>query len=445
MFLKNPLRLYSQIYDVPFPLELSSYDTCSQMCSYCFVNRGREAHGKDTIAAMKEKWTYDPTIGVIQKFAKSFSDAYNDKDPVEYFIRNKYPIVYSNTTDPFCSLELKTRSAEKLLHMFADYQYPVFLQTKNPYIEEYLPILEANKNNILYYVSLSTLDDAKNKIIEKNSTPPSVRIAKIKELIRRGFSVNVALNPYFEGISPEVEDYVKFMADLGVDGIWFDYLHLSYNQRKSVKKIREEHIIPYADIPESRQLEVFERFVAACREQGLNYECNAFFSEKLGYFDDAPYLNSKFDKVSEFCVSYISKCLHENWLRLGKKPMLVTWDSFRQMIDSEILTHVFSTHKFFSMMNNTVVMSQPRWNVALGAENSLENMLKYAWNNHEEIMTWVWGLTAAHLLCNYDQEDGEVWETKLAGNSIMVYHEDKSIEKQFEFFIEDWSGEISTL
>lgn len=430
-----------------YSMETSSGNYISQgyASRNCFVELGRQAHREKRKEHQKiENYDYDTTQSIIEKFAKAFSGAYNPKDPLEYFIHNRYPIVYSNTTDPFCSLELKTRSAEKLLTMFADFQYPVFLQTKNPYIDEYLPIMERNKENMIVYVSLSIFDDNCHHIIENNTPLPSERLKKIETLVSKGFDVVTALNPYFDGLSPDVREYVKRMDDMGVIGIWFDYLHLTRNQKNSMYKNGNESLIQYSDIPEYRKLEVFRNFSDECIKRGMLYETNMWYSEKCSDYGDTPYLNFKFENECTFSVPYIRNVLHDIWVENGKKPLMITWEAMKDMIDSDILSHVFSVHALFTAMNSSVKMSHQKFNMAIGNENTLENILKYMWNEHEETYNWIWQLFHTHVAVETD-DNGDPYELRKDGNAIMIYHEDKRLGDSLAFDITNWEGEIVEL
>ena len=454
MYQKDPLRLYSQVYDVMFPLELSTYNTCGFNCSYCFAQRGREIYQAGKLTKVNKQYEYNPTPGVINKFAKAMSDAYNPKDPIEYFIRHKYPVVYSNTTDPFCGLEAKTNAAYQMLTMFADYQFPVFLQTKNPYpSDDHLSLMEANKENMIVYVTIAFLDDAISQQVEKNTPPPSERLKKVSELVSRGFDVVVALNPYVDGMSPDVKEYVSVMADLGVQGIWFDYLHFNNKQKQAVTKIGYDFLIPYSQIEDNRKLEVYKDLVDACDEYGLEYNSSSWFNNELMLLDGIessrlPYLNLKFDKFAHFSADHIGMYLFDQWKENGKKPLSVTWQTMAEMLDSEITKHVFSTHKWFNALNNSVTMSQPKYNMALGKENSLENILRYAWNNWQEILTWVWALEGAYV-ASYSDEDNvvnELTDKEDSHDTVMIYHPSfNPIGNQMAFPVDKWRGDIITL
>jgi len=447
MFQKNPLRVYSQIFDCPFPLELSIYNVCAHRCHYCFSELGRQIYKKKkNITEVSESYEFDPTESVIKKFAKAMSDAYNPKDPVEYFIRNKYPVVYSNTTDPFSPLEAKTRSAEKLLAMFADYQYPVFLQTKNPYFEDdYLPIMEANKENMIIYVTLSMLDPKISEMIEPGTPSPIERMKKIEKLTSLGFDVVVALNPYIDGLSTPVKEYVEAMDNLGVLGIWFDYLHLNRKQKQAVQERGCDTLIPYIDIPKGRKIEVFKEFVDECRKHEMLWESVGWNMDQTGIMDHTPYLNTKFDKVMDFSNGYVREMLNEIWEENGRLPVVFNWQAFKCLIESELTDHVFSTHKFFNALNNSITMNQPKYNATLGKENTLENILRYAWNGWDETMNWLWKIDGTHVLCTRENVEGQL----LSGaydddnnDTVMVFHKDGGLIRNRDFFLEDWGKEI---
>lgn len=448
MFRKNALRLFGQMFDCPFPLEISSYAECQYACNYCFSNLGRIYHKQKAKKLGKEvkEYSFDNTVGVINKMAKAFSDNYNSKDPLEYFLRNKYPIIYSNNTDPFCGYELEHRCAEKLLTTFAQFQYPVFIQTKNPYInDEYIELMKKNKDNYIIYVTLCSTDDKITRMLEKNSPLASERIEKIKRLVAEGFEVMIGMSPYFDGLSDEVKSYANFAHKLGVKGIWFDYMHLNKSQKKIFDTF-SPGLGVYANIPLTRQYQVVQDLVEECEKLGLHYEFPVRYMDKLDVIDNTPYLNTKFDNVVDFCSSNLRSHLHKIWIDNGKLPLIVKWDSLYEMIKHcPELKHIFSTHKFFASLNTKVTMDTNKFFLALGKENTLENILRYAWNDTEEILQWIWCSESAYVMVNNDNE----FYRDDNGNDIMVFHPEE-VEKEnvidgIYFNIDEWEEDYIEL
>ena len=104
-FDRNPLNLYGIWPQTPFPLELSLYGFCQMSCSYCFANLNRHANERELNPT-------NTTPALFRRIDRALQDEYS---PLGFFLRERYPVAFSNRTDPFQRAESTYRSTEAFL------------------------------------------------------------------------------------------------------------------------------------------------------------------------------------------------------------------------------------------------------------------------------------------------------------------------------------------
>ena len=204
----------------PIPLEMSG-NTCSHNCCYCFANIRRCNRVSE--------------ISRVVKFLKGDSKVQN---LASVLYREGFPICISNRSDPFSESNYgETRIMAKIL---SEKQNGLFIQTKfgrEEYVDEFIEIL-GNKKDVIFYVTITTPDDAIAKIIEPGAPPPSVRKQIALRLVKRGYPVIIAFNPYVEGwtnLEENLNECVYFSKH-GINNFVYQRLHLTTADIKMMDK-----------------------------------------------------------------------------------------------------------------------------------------------------------------------------------------------------------------
>lgn len=153
------------------------------------------------------------------------------------------PVKIGATADPFPVVELTERITYDCLKVFARYDYPVQISTKNPKV--FLQYADQfRKQNIALNVSCSFIDDDIARKIEIGAIPPSKRLEAVKELSKMGYKVTVRIQPFILPYSEQVaERFIKTLADVGAYGFETEGLKLrvtsSQNERAVYGRIGE--------------------------------------------------------------------------------------------------------------------------------------------------------------------------------------------------------------
>jgi len=225
----------------PAPLELSG-NYCSHDCIYCFANIRKN----NRIIDMK---------GLFNQLNKSKVKNYTD-----VLINEGYPICLSNKSDPFSkSNYIHTIELAKQLNKRGN---GLFIQTKGGYgIDEYLDIVKG-RNNIIWYITITTNNEEIRKRIEPNAPTINERWILAEKLRKLGYLVILAINPLYEQWMPKNE-LIKFInkaKSININHIVVEALHLN---KKEVKTFSPKRLSSFLgdEIKYSVEKKTFQNYV----------------------------------------------------------------------------------------------------------------------------------------------------------------------------------------
>lgn len=205
----------------PAPLELSM-NLCSHGCRYCFAN------------LQKQERTFDaPT------FMRLLSDFRNRDTLIARLLKERYPVVVSNKSDPFARSNY--RQTVPILEAMTGAGVPVVLQTKGGQgIDDVLSFLPPS----CWYVTITTLDDSIRQRIEPGAPSVAERLALVEKLTARGHYVTVGLNPYVPEWCTDAAALLQAVKRAGAKSVWAELLHLNYEQVRAMSPAAKAAIGP---------------------------------------------------------------------------------------------------------------------------------------------------------------------------------------------------------
>jgi DNA repair photolyase len=155
---------------------------CLNGCVYCYSNFEKTTTTFKQIENMLEK-KYDNTL-------------------LSYYIENKYPIVISNGSD--INHIKDEKQIFKILDILKNAGFPIYFETKGSFDVDFFESVFDVKKDVLY-ITLTTLDDSKRKLIEPFAPSVEKRIDLIERILSRGGIVEVGINPAMPDYFPEFE------------------------------------------------------------------------------------------------------------------------------------------------------------------------------------------------------------------------------------------------
>lgn len=208
------ITLYSgEIFINPIPLHLS-LNYCSHKCAYCFANLNNPGRSFDA-----------------KKFQSQIKNYWKQDNLVAQLMRDKYPVLLSNTVDPFATSNYQY--TQPIMDQLNTLEIPVTFQTRgasNAKAEEALYHVIETTPSSLWYISITTTDEKIRQKVEPGAPAIAHRLALIDKLISHGHRVAIGINPFEEEWIPDLDGFVSTLYGKGVRNIWFGVLHFNNMQ-----------------------------------------------------------------------------------------------------------------------------------------------------------------------------------------------------------------------
>lgn len=196
----------NQSPDVGFEVSLNPYRGCEHGCSYCFARPTHEYLG----------WSagldFESRIMVKSKAPALLREALASKK------WQPQTLTMSGVTDCYQPVERRLEITRACLAVLAEFRNPVAIITKNHLVTrdiDHLSALAAH-GAAMVNVSVTTLDPALAKVLEPRASPPSRRLAAIRELTQAGIPVRAMVSPMIPGLNDhEIPAIVAAAAEAG--------------------------------------------------------------------------------------------------------------------------------------------------------------------------------------------------------------------------------------
>lgn len=194
------------VFGTPFKL-VNSHNTCQQClyafeidtygrgcvhdCVYCYAKAELTVHGY---------WNNPFPMPVdITEIWKVFYTVFetNKSSKWREVMEKKIPIRIGSMSDSFMFMDKKYKVTQELLKILNFYNYPYLIFTRSDLVahDEYLNLLNPNLCSI--QMSISSTNDAMNKLIEPGTPSAKRRLKALEKLVKNGFWTTVRMNPFF--------------------------------------------------------------------------------------------------------------------------------------------------------------------------------------------------------------------------------------------------------
>jgi DNA repair photolyase len=201
--------------DVGFSASINPYRGCEHGCIYCFARPFHEYLGFsagvdfETKIMVKE---HAPELLRAELMKKSYR-------PEVIFV--------SGVTDPYQPIERKLRITRRCLEVLAEFRNPVGIITKNHLVTRDIDVLQelATHRAISVNISITTLDNELQRIMEPRTSIPKLRLAAVEKLAAAGVPVGIMVAPIVPAITDEeMGDILQAAHDAGAK--WAGYVLL---------------------------------------------------------------------------------------------------------------------------------------------------------------------------------------------------------------------------
>ncbi len=205
--------------DVGFGASLNPYRGCEHGCIYCYARPTHEFLGFSAGLDFESKIMVKEDAPELLRRELS-SPKWSPQ-----------VIFLSGVTDCYQPVERKLKLTRRCLEVLAEFRNPVFIVTKNQLVTRDIDLLAelARHRAVGVFLSITTLDSELRQIMEPRTSPPTARLAALRELASAGIPVGVNVAPIIPGLTDhEMPAILKAAAEAGATSAGYTVVRLPY-------------------------------------------------------------------------------------------------------------------------------------------------------------------------------------------------------------------------
>ncbi len=191
---------------------LNTYSGCAHACIYCDA-RSERYYIEDFENEVIIKTNFDKKLDQRLKRARTLLPDV---------------IAPGGVNDAYQPIEKKIEHTRKILHVIANYKFPINIATKSNLIARDVDILRkiADETWCTIGFSISTTNEELAKFLEPYSSLPSERLEALKKIKKEAPNIQVGtyfipIIPFLEDTDDSLEDVIKKSKDAGADFVLF--------------------------------------------------------------------------------------------------------------------------------------------------------------------------------------------------------------------------------
>ncbi|MFL5543030.1 MAG: PA0069 family radical SAM protein [Longimicrobiaceae bacterium] len=205
--------------DVGFSASVNPYRGCEHGCIYCFARPTHEYFG------LSAGLDFETKIFVKEDAPELLRQALASPrwEPEV--------IAMSGVTDCYQPVERKLRLTRRCLEVLAEFRNPVAIVTKNHLVTRDIDLLGemAAWNGSAVNLSITSLDEKLQRVMEPRTSTPKRRLAAVEALAKAGVPVRVLAAPMIPGLNDhELPKIIRAAADAGARGATYIPLRLPW-------------------------------------------------------------------------------------------------------------------------------------------------------------------------------------------------------------------------
>src|SRR5438094_216073 len=218
--------------DVGFETSLNPYRGCEHGCIYCYARPTHEYLGFSAGLDFESKIMVKTNAPQLLR-AEMESPRWEPQT-----------LVLSGVTDPYQPVERKLRITRGCLEVLAKFRNPVAIITKNHLVTRDIDVLRelAAANAVAVNVSVTSLDQNLQRVLEPRTTSPQGRLDAIRQLREANIPVGVMVAPIIPGLTDhEVPKILDACAKAGAQFAGYTIIRLPWAVAQLFENWLEEH------------------------------------------------------------------------------------------------------------------------------------------------------------------------------------------------------------
>lgn len=413
---KKPIKLYGEFGLASTWLDFNVLQNCACNCAYCFTHlsrchherRWKKRHGRGYSKRSKS------TIDIINKrIAKAFGAKYDPENIMEYLLHERYPVMFSNNSDPFdprCPESLG--AIESLLRQ----GIPVQIQTKGAALcgvngDQILDRLARHKELITMYVTITSDDSSVSKVFEPGAPSVENRVDLLRRSEDRGIATMIGLVPFVPQWFTDFDAFLGRVLETGCRKVWLEPLHLIRGNKSELKFRGDPASLELLKLEDANHDASAEEVTKSIRSKGM-------FCYASNWYRHAKPFEVDFSNGHKWGLMKIWQDITQAYERY-QKPIGIYFDEvLRVMMDRGCPAHEFRTTGFEGMIRLKMgnIPTSPK--ACLGEKTTVAKMLKLFWNNPQHGGHWPFNFSDYCYLATEGKDVDGVDEN---GNLVYVY------------------------
>src|SRR5437667_3404335 len=218
--------------DVGCETSLNPYRGCEHGCIYCYARPTHEYLGFSAGLDFESKIMVKTNAPELLR-AELESPRWQPQT-----------LVLSGVTDPYQPVERKLRITRGCLEVLAHFRNPVAIITKNHLVTRDIDLLRelATCNAVAVNVSVTSLDQSLQRVLEPRTTSPRGRLDAIEQLRQANIPVGVMVAPIIPGLTDhEVPKILEACAKAGAQFAGYTIIRLPWAVAQLFENWLEEH------------------------------------------------------------------------------------------------------------------------------------------------------------------------------------------------------------
>jgi len=383
---------------------------CIAHCTYCFAELNRRRQQSNKTRRFDDNGSFERII------ERATGPNYDPTNFLEWAVVNRIPFTYANGVEPFQDI----RQAIGILKTCESLDIPLFIQTKGVNFESAWDYLEPLYDNSCLFISMGSDDDRVIKRFEPSTPLSAERWRIIEKLCDNGFDVILALSPYHEEWHNDPASMIKRAADMGVEGVFYDRLHLNSKQAQTATDPKMVEFARQEWTPKAYSH--LETIYSTCLENDLAFTMNRGKAIVQGVFptrdtissadsyergQDWPYHDDAFYNAVEL--------FYDEQETDDETPIVAYWDDILAWTERNIRhDQPFKT----SILSELIPFRKlaPAWVKSLGEYAPIQEVLRAFYNSGQRgQFGWSHPFTRIAI-----KENGDPWRDQ-NGNLVCVY------------------------
>ena len=398
------------------PMTFDTYSNCAFGCMYCFSQFQRATGGG------KEHYLNKDVLHVnVEKIKKMFTDPDNHAGQFAEYIKQRRVMQWGGLSDQFDGFERMYGKTLELLRFFKEIDYPLCFSTKATWWtkdERYMELVRGQKNWNFKF-SIITLDERKERIIERGVPSPIQRLEAIERIAKADAGgATLRLRPFIIGVStPTYLDLIREAGNCGATALSTEFFCVEERSRTLKEFMPTLNELCGFDL-----MAFYRKYSVLCGYLRLNRKVKRPFIENMKNLCDE--LGIRFyvsdAHFKELCCNGSCCGLPTDWnysrgqfceaLQLCRKNGQVTWDEIKADIES---LHGGYEWKYASGFNTS---SSERKAKFMGM--TMADYMRWLWNNPQA------GQSPYKMFEGVMQPSGKDAD----GNIIYIYNHERTIE-----------------